>query len=140
MVLSDSDSVTTLNGSKIGPWEIEFRASSLTTNGEEFQFYFLRQDGNNWYKLKILEDGNLGLDKSNSGSASNIGSGTWPGDTAPHRFKIERVSDPGETRYIVSVDGTEKINVTDSFLPSANQVRFTSFYNNDVYIPFVKFG
>jgi len=133
-VLSSGDRLTLGPVSTLGPWEIEFRGSGITSNAEQFQFYPIRQDDSNWIRVHFNEGGSYALVKNEAGSTTVLGSGSWPADTEPHSLKLERRSDPGENRWIVTVDGTEGINVTDSFVPNPSNLWLYNFWNNDVYV------
>ncbi|WP_157972476.1 hypothetical protein [Saliphagus sp. LR7] len=97
------------------------------SSGSAFVYFQYTGDGEDYYRLRLTHDGELVIEKSESGSSPTpVASGSWSGDWDKHRIVIERTKDGSST---VSVDGTEVVTGSDSFQPMVSDEHVVQFEN-----------
>lgn len=97
------------------------------SSGSALVYFRYANDGEDYYRLRITADGELVIEKSESGSGPTpVASGSWSGDWDGHRVVIERTKDSTIT---VSVDGSEAASGSDSFQPIVSDEEVVKFEN-----------
>jgi hypothetical protein len=138
---ADSDSTASVpSPAGVGTWAFDVapgRGPSDSTNSDDVKerpssgsalvYFRYANDGKDYYRLRITADGQLVIEKSESGSSpTTVASGSWSGDWKRRRITIERLVDGTMT---VSVDGTEVTSGSDSFQPMVSDEEVVKFEN-----------
>lgn len=111
-----------------GNWELTFQFNDATPTAGFLGFKFVKQDGNDYLRIRIKSGGGVELEKEVGGTLTGLVSGSWPNDTTEHTVSVERDTTASPTSYELFVNGSSQGTVTDSYDPTVNEMEI--YFNN----------
>jgi hypothetical protein len=111
----------TLEQFSIGTWYLKYAFTTCGSHDDALRWYFLREDGNNYYRV-LIEDANVAtspkLQKNEAGGGiTSLISGSNTMDTSEHYTEAIR---DAYGNWDLEQDGTSEGTATDDFLPNTS--------------------